>query len=96
MREPRSTQSPLPRPRRTRPPQAEHGGQSARSRSRSARTLARKFLPPPLPLPSFRKDLKYPILYGVAEILEGTISPREGLHLLMEKYPLRLEEIYPF
>ncbi len=52
--------------------------------------------PHPAPLASFRKDLKYPILYGVAEILEGTISPREGLHLLMEKYPLRLEEIYPF
>lgn len=43
----------------------------------------------------YRKDLKYPILFGVADILDGTLSPREGLTLLMEKYPLRLEE-YPF
>ena len=43
----------------------------------------------------YRKDLKYPILFGVAAILDGEISPREGLVLLMEKYPLRLEE-YPF
>ena len=43
----------------------------------------------------YRKDLKYPILYGVAAILDGEISPREGLVLLMEKYPLRLEE-FPF
>ena len=39
----------------------------------------------------YRKDLKYPILFGVANILNGDISPREGLVLLMEKYPLRLE-----
>ena len=26
----------------------------------------------------FRKDLKYPIIYGVNNILEGRISPREG------------------
>mmetsp|Transcript_159164 Transcript_159164/g.305344 ORF Transcript_159164/g.305344 Transcript_159164/m.305344 type:complete len:354 (+) Transcript_159164:3-1064(+) len=43
----------------------------------------------------YRKDLKYPILYGVKAILDGEISPREGLMLLMEKYPLRLEE-FPF
>ena len=43
----------------------------------------------------YRKDLKYPILFGVASILDGEISPREGLTLLMEKYPLRLEE-FPF
>jgi len=43
----------------------------------------------------YRKDLKYPILFGVEAILEGKISPREGLILLMEKYPLRLEE-FPF
>ena len=43
----------------------------------------------------YRKDLKYPILFGVAAILDGEISPREGLVLLMEKYPLRLEE-FPF
>ena len=33
--------------------------------------------------------------YGVRSILHGEISPREGLVLLMEKYPLRLEE-FPF
>ena len=43
----------------------------------------------------YRVDLKYPILFGVCAILEGEISPREGLGLLMEKYPLRLEE-FPF
>ena len=43
----------------------------------------------------FRKDLKYPIIYGVSQILDGAITPREGLTLLMEKYPLRLEE-FPF
>jgi len=43
----------------------------------------------------YRKDLKYPILFGVASILNGEISPREGLVLLMEKYPLRLEQ-FPF
>ncbi len=43
----------------------------------------------------FRKDLKYPILFGVAAILDGEISPEEGLVALMEKYPLRLEE-FPF
>ena len=43
----------------------------------------------------YRRDLKYPILFGVAAILDGEISPREGLVLLMEKYPLRLEE-FPF
>ena len=41
------------------------------------------------------QDLKYPILFGVSRILDGEISPREGLTLLMEKYPLRLEE-FPF
>lgn len=43
----------------------------------------------------YRKDLKYPILFGVSDILEGKLKPREGLTLLMEKYPLRLEE-FPF
>jgi len=43
----------------------------------------------------FRKDLKYPILFGVASILNGEITPREGLVALMEKYPLRLET-FPF
>ena len=43
----------------------------------------------------YRRDLKYPILFGVAAILDGEISPREGLVLLMEKYPLRLET-HPF
>ena len=43
----------------------------------------------------YRKDLKYPILYGVAQVLDGKITPREGLVALMEKYPLRLEE-FPF
>ena len=41
----------------------------------------------------YRTDLKYPILFGVAAILDGDISPREGLVLLMEKYPLRLESM---
>lgn len=39
----------------------------------------------------YRKDLKYPILYGVKSILDGEYTPREGLVLLMEKYPMRLE-----
>jgi glycerol-3-phosphate dehydrogenase (NAD+) len=44
----------------------------------------------------YRKDLKYPILYGVSRILDGEISAREGLFLLMERYPIRLEETLPF
>jgi glycerol-3-phosphate dehydrogenase (NAD+) len=44
----------------------------------------------------FRKDLKYPILFGVSQILDGEIDAREGLVLLMEKYPLRLEEFQTF
>jgi len=43
----------------------------------------------------YRKDLKYPILLGVASIIDGEISPKEGLGLLMTRYPLRIEE-FPF
>lgn len=39
----------------------------------------------------YRKDLKYPIMFGVAAILEGKLSPKEGLERLMAM-PLRLEE----
>ena len=39
----------------------------------------------------YRKDLKYPILFGVAAILEGKLSPREGLERLMAM-PLRVED----
>jgi len=39
---------------------------------------------------SFRKDLKFPILYGVAAILKGLRTPREGLMDLMQ-LPLRTE-----
>jgi len=39
----------------------------------------------------YRRDLKYPILFGVAAILDGKITPREGLERLMEM-PLRVED----
>ena len=39
----------------------------------------------------FRRDLKYPILFGVAAILEGELTPAEGLQRLMEM-PLKLED----
>ena len=38
----------------------------------------------------YRLDLKYPILFGVANILEGKQTPAEGLTGLMEM-PMRLE-----
>jgi len=40
---------------------------------------------------SYRLDLKFPILFGVAEILQGTRTPREGLLALMTM-PLRIED----
>lgn len=39
---------------------------------------------------SYRKDLKFPIIFGVAEILEGKRTPREGLLDLMN-IPLKAE-----
>mgnify|MGYP001458009522 CR=1 FL=1 len=39
----------------------------------------------------YRRDLKYPILFGVAAILEGELTPAEGLQRLMEM-PLKLED----
>lgn len=40
----------------------------------------------------YRLDLKYPILFGVANILEGKQTPREGLEGLMNM-PLRMESL---
>lgn len=34
-----------------------------------------------------RASLKFPILYGVAAILDGRITPREGLHMLLAMPP---------
>ncbi|KAI0559306.1 Glycerol-3-phosphate dehydrogenase [Gracilaria domingensis] len=34
-----------------------------------------------------RASLKYPILYGVAAILDGKMTPREGLHMLLAMPP---------
>lgn len=34
-----------------------------------------------------RASLKYPILYGVAAILDGKLTPREGLHMLLAMPP---------
>ena len=31
----------------------------------------------------YRLDLKYPILFGIASILEGTLTPEEGLKGIM-------------
>jgi len=39
---------------------------------------------------SFRKDLKFPILYGVAGILKGEITPQDGMEALMV-LPIRSE-----
>ena len=39
----------------------------------------------------YRRDLKFPILLGVAAILDGELTPRQGLEKLMQ-YPLRLED----
>jgi len=41
----------------------------------------------------YRKDLKFPILFGVAAILDGQLSPREGLERLMAM-PLRVEDFH--
>lgn len=38
----------------------------------------------------YRLDLKYPILFGVADILQGNLSPSEGLEGLMNM-PMRME-----
>ena len=38
----------------------------------------------------YRLDLKFPILFGVANILEGTQTPSEGLKGLMNM-PMRME-----
>ena len=38
----------------------------------------------------YRLDLKYPILFGVASILEGKTTPREGLKGLMSM-PMQME-----
>ena len=38
----------------------------------------------------YRLDLKYPILFGVADILEGRQTPEEGLKGLMNM-PMRME-----
>ena len=38
----------------------------------------------------YRLDLKYPILYGVANILEGTQTPLEGVKALMSM-PINME-----
>ena len=43
---------------------------------------------------SYRLDLKFPIIFGVAEILRGDRTPREGLEALMG-LPLRPEFIAP-
>lgn len=32
----------------------------------------------------YRMDLKYPILFGIAAILQGQLTPREGLKGIME------------
>lgn len=36
---------------------------------------------------ALRASLKFPILYGVAAILDGEITPREGLHMLLAMPP---------
>lgn len=38
----------------------------------------------------FRKDLKFPILYGVAEVLQGKREVRDGMVMLMLN-PMRTE-----
>lgn len=38
-----------------------------------------------------RASLRYPILYGVAAILDGKLTPREGLHMLLATPP-RVED----
>ena len=39
---------------------------------------------------AFRRELQYPIIYGVKEILEGKRTPMEGLRDLMAM-PVRVE-----
>ena len=46
---------------------------------------------PPRAVRGYRRDLKFPILLGVAAILDGKLTPRQGLEKLMQ-YPLRLED----
>mmetsp|Transcript_22272 Transcript_22272/g.28573 ORF Transcript_22272/g.28573 Transcript_22272/m.28573 type:complete len:424 (-) Transcript_22272:169-1440(-) len=43
----------------------------------------------------YRLDLKYPILFGVADILQGTLTPAEGLERLMNM-PIRMENYEGF
>lgn len=38
----------------------------------------------------YRLDLKYPILFGVASILEGNLTPLEGLNGIMNM-PFQME-----
>ena len=38
----------------------------------------------------YRLDLKYPILFGVASILQGTQTPEQGLKALMN-FPMQME-----
>jgi glycerol-3-phosphate dehydrogenase (NAD+) len=40
---------------------------------------------------SYRRDLSFPIFYGVKEILEGKRTPREGMQDLMSM-PIRAEQ----
>jgi glycerol-3-phosphate dehydrogenase (NAD+) len=48
-----------------------------------------EFLQTKLPR-SFRMDLKFPILFGVAQVLRGERSPRDGMQELM-LMPIRTE-----
>jgi glycerol-3-phosphate dehydrogenase (NAD+) len=41
-------------------------------------------------LKGYRLDLKYPILFGIARILRGKQTPREGLEALMAM-PMQME-----
>ena len=43
----------------------------------------------------YRLDLKYPILFGVADILQGTLTPAEGLERLMNM-PITMENYEGF
>ena len=38
----------------------------------------------------YRLDLKYPILFGIAQILEGKQTPQQGLEALMNR-PSQME-----
>ena len=66
--------------------------------ARTHTQLTHAFTRPPAPffqVKGFRKDLKYPIIYGVAAILDGELEPRDALNALMVDYPLRLEDFSP-